>query len=458
MNSILYKVYEINDLINRNGDSSARVTAFPFEVFPEEIQNIILETNKCLQYPIDFIATSILFAASVAIGNSHKVELKKGWQESAVLYIVIVSPAGTNKSHPLTFALQPLILYDKATYQKFLLELKEFEKLQRLTKKNKEASDVPESSKPFWKKFLVTDFTPEALTDVHKHNLRGIGVYVDELAGWIKNFNRYNNGSEMEFWLSAWSGKPINIDRKSGNPIFINNPSISVCGTIQNDVLPEFAKGGKTQNGFIDRILFVIPEDIRKEYWSNLELPDWVSVKWNDVITKLITKPELSDEANNPIPNILRFTNEAHKLVFEWQRKNTDEMNSLINESSRGIFSKLEIYIIRLSLILEMINHACTGAQVVYVSEESVRGAIKLIEYFKNSALRAQTFISKVNPYYNLSENFQKLHQLLPEEFNTSDGIKAAEKLSIKQRTFNEFLKNKDLFKKISHGIYRKMF
>lgn len=458
MNSILYKVYEINDLINRNGDSSARITAFPFEVFPEEIQNIILETNKCLQYPIDFIATSILFATSVAIGNSHKVELKKGWQESAVLYIVIVSPTGSNKSHPLTFALNPLIQHDKATYQKFLFEIKEYEKLQRLTKKNKEVTDVPETSKPFWKKFLVADFTLEALTDVHKNNLRGIGVYVDELAGWIKNFNRYNNGSEMEFWLSAWSGKPINIDRKSGNPIFINNPSISVCGTIQNDILPEFAKGGKTQNGFIDRILFVIPEDIRKEYWVNLELPDWVSDKWHDVLNKMITSDISKDESNNPIPKVLRLTNQAQEVIFKWQRVNTDEINSLINESSRGIFSKLEIYVIRLSLILEIIKHACTGAQAVHISEDSVQGAIKLIEYFKNSALRAQTFISKVNPYYNLSENFQKLHQLLPEEFNTSDGIKAAEKLSIKQRTFNEFLKNKDLFKKISHGIYRKMF
>lgn len=458
MNSILYKVYELNDFINREGDSKVKVTAFPFEVFPKEVQSIILETNSCLKYPIDFIATSILFAASVAIGNSHKVELKKGWQESAVLYIVIVSRAGTNKSHPLTFALQPLIQHDKATYQKFLLELKEYEKLQRLTKKNKEAQDVPDTSKPFWKKILVTDFTPEALTDVHKNNLRGIGVYVDELAGWIKNFNRYNNGSEMEFWLSAWSGKPINIDRKSGNPIFINNPAISVCGTIQNDILPEFAKGGKTQNGFIDRILFVMPEDIKKEYWVNLELPDWVSDKWHVVLTKLITINVSNDETENPIPKVLRLTKEAQEVIFKWQRENTDEINSLMNESSRGIFSKLEIYVIRLSLILEMIKHACTGAQAVDVSEESVRGAIKLIEYFKNSALRAQTYISKINPYYNLSENFQKLHQSLPEEFNTADGFKVADKLSIKLRTFNEFLKNKDLFKKVSHGNYRKVF
>ena len=61
----------------------------------------------------------------------------------------------------------------------------------------------------------------EALAEVHKFNKRGIGVYADELAGWFKNFNRYNKGSEMEFWLSQWSSKPINIDRKTGEPVFI---------------------------------------------------------------------------------------------------------------------------------------------------------------------------------------------------------------------------------------------
>ena len=74
---------------------------FPVEVFPEPIKDIINATNKDLNFPVDFIGLSLLYAASVAIGNTHKVELKKGFQESAVLYAAIVGPSGTNKSHPL---------------------------------------------------------------------------------------------------------------------------------------------------------------------------------------------------------------------------------------------------------------------------------------------------------------------------------------------------------------------
>ena len=68
----------------------------------------------------------------------------------------------------------------------------------------------------------------------------------------------------MEFWLSVWSGKPINIDRKTGEPVFIPLPFISVCGTIQNGILNELAKDSRTQNGFIDRILFVMPDNLEK--------------------------------------------------------------------------------------------------------------------------------------------------------------------------------------------------
>ena len=118
---------------------------------------------------------------------------------------------------------------------------------------------------PIWEQLLVTDFTPEALIEVHKFNKNGIGVYADELASWFKNFNRYNSGSEEQFWLSVWSGKPIRINRKTSEPIFISLPFISVIGTIQPAVLKELAKD-RTENGFMDRILFVIPDDLKKNY------------------------------------------------------------------------------------------------------------------------------------------------------------------------------------------------
>lgn len=256
---------EAEQLLKQSNEIQERKTnRFPVEVFPLPVQQVITATNENLNFPIDFIGASLLYAVSVAVGNTHSVEVKKGFQQSAVLYLAIVARAGTTKSHPLSFALQPIVEQDKKTYRQYEQQRQEYEKAVSLSKKEREQQAIDEPIKPIWQKFLLSDFTPEALAEVHKFNKRGIGVYVDELAGWFKNFNRYNKGSEMEFWLSQWSGKPINIDRKTGEPVFIPLPFISVAGTIQKGILNELAKDSRTQNGFIDRILFVIPDNIQK--------------------------------------------------------------------------------------------------------------------------------------------------------------------------------------------------
>ena len=53
---------------------------FPVDVFPKAVQEIISATNESLNFPIDFIGASMLYAVSVSIGNTHKVEIKNGWQ------------------------------------------------------------------------------------------------------------------------------------------------------------------------------------------------------------------------------------------------------------------------------------------------------------------------------------------------------------------------------------------
>jgi hypothetical protein len=257
--------------------------------------------------------------------------------------------------------------------------------------------------KPIWQKFLLSDFTPEALAEVHKFNKRGIGVYVDELAGWFKNFNRYSKGSEMEFWLSQWSGKPINIDRKTGEPVFIPLPFISVAGTIQKGILNELAKESRTQNGFIDRILFVIPDNVQKEYWSEADLPPVVSENWENIISNLLNLSVTSDDTLNPSPEVLRFTPEAKKVLFEWQRENTDQSNEAESEALSGIFSKMDMIVLRLALILEMMRYACNESDKKAISIEAINGAIKLVEYFKISAVKVNSILS--NDEYKFSIN-----------------------------------------------------
>lgn len=429
---------------------------FPLEAFPVQIQEMIKATHATLNFPIDFTGSAILFASSIAIGNTCMIEIKKGWQENGVIYITLVSPSGTNKSHPLSFALKPIIEHDKRTYAIYEKERIEYEKYEKLSQKEKNGTS--ELNKPVWKKYLVSDFTPEALAEVHKNNQRANAVYVDELAGWFKNFNRYNKGNEMEFWLSNWSRKPLVVDRKSGTPIFINQPFISVCGTIQNQIINELAKDNRTHNGFLDRILFVMPDYIEKQYWSDLDLSPHISESWERILGSLINLPLVVDENNNPQSKLLRLTEDARLLLFSWQKENTNESNTLENEALKGVYSKLEIYAIRLALILEMIQYACNESNGSNIGINAVRGSLKLIEYFKRNALKVHDILSENDPFKKMSLSKVNLYKHLPFNFTTEQAKKIAKLFGVGERTMMYMLGEKELFTKIKQGFYQKVF
>jgi hypothetical protein len=105
-----------------------KANRFPIEVFPKQVSFVICQTNHALKFPNDFIGSSMLYAASVAIGNTFRAGVKNSWSESATLYIALVGRAGTNKSHPLSFALQPIFDKDSHSFREYEQQRKEYEK------------------------------------------------------------------------------------------------------------------------------------------------------------------------------------------------------------------------------------------------------------------------------------------------------------------------------------------
>ena len=236
-------------------------SALPIGIFPSQIQNIIAEVHKCQGFPIDYIASAMLVAIAVGIGNTYLVQLKRGWQESAMLYVALVGRPGTNKSHPLSFAMKPFLDFDYQENKLYEQAYSEYDNVVRMSHKERiEAGHSEQPTEPIRRRFIVSDITPEGLSFIHAQNKRGLCLWTDELSAWFKNFNRYNSGSEEQFWLSVFSAKAIIRDHKGNrSSIFIKRPYISVVGTIQTKILGELSKGERSSNGFIDRILFVMP-------------------------------------------------------------------------------------------------------------------------------------------------------------------------------------------------------
>ena len=281
-------------------------------------------------------------------------------------------------------------------------------------------------------------------------------MWTDELSAWFKNFNLYNSGSEEQFWLSVFSAKATISDRKGNrSSIFIKRPFISVVGTIQKKILGELSKGERSSNGFIDRILFVMPNLQQKARWSKTELPKSTEGRWSSIIQQLIEMPCSKDEEGELLSEIIPFAEDAKARLYMWQEEHAKLCDTEPNETLVGVYCKLEVYIIRFCLIIQMARWACYEGDKTEIDLVSVERAVTLTEYFRQSAQQVHSEIAGVQ----LTQQQQQLLSELPASFQTAEALCIAERLGMKERAFKDFLSRNigHLFAKERHGLYHKL-
>ncbi|WP_460947976.1 DUF3987 domain-containing protein [Spirosoma daeguense] len=436
------------------------VGPFPIAIFPKLLQRVIDQTARHLQYRTEWIATSILYAASVATGNSIGTKYNN-WPQKATLYLAIVGMPGTNKSGPPEYALKPLRQLNAEYYKRYKEEKAEYDRWENLSKTERKNQGLPTMMyPPFYHTLLVSDVTPEGLAQTHQNNPVGLGLFMDELAGWFQNFNRYQKGSEQEFWLSNWSFSPVSIIRKTTAPILIDQPFISIAGTIQPGVLGELAKDRRNQNGFIDRILFAYPDEQTTPYDADSSLNSAITDDYRICIKKLLGLREsvTNDENGNPQTRWLPFAPDAFTAMRNWKNASTDRRNQSDNPALKGLYAKLEAYCIRFALLIELLDWTCRDSDLTHIQLSSVERAIELTAYFQANAEKVYYVLNEQSAAERLPREQQRLFNGMPDEVNTADAIEMGIKMMppISKRTVMRLLRNPLVFKRIGRGEYEK--
>ncbi len=103
---------EANARLKIEGESE-----FPILIFPQFIQETIIELFDNANYNIDYISASILTALAGIIGNSFHLRKHIEWIENPTLWMVIVGKNGQNKSAAIKTAFRSMknqqIKYDQ---------------------------------------------------------------------------------------------------------------------------------------------------------------------------------------------------------------------------------------------------------------------------------------------------------------------------------------------------------
>lgn len=419
---------------------------FPIDIFPTSIQKYILECNSKLDSNVDYMGCSLLWLISVSIGNSIDIEVKRGWNESATLWLSLVGKAGIGKTPSINNVIFPLQKINSREIKHYYKEYEKYEHYINLPKKEQDQSvEVP---KPVKKQFIVNDITLEALVDLHQECDNAIGVFKDELAGWLKDMNKYRAGSDLEFWLSCWSGKSVSLNRKTAKSSFVEKPFIPVLGGIQPSILNSFYTEENKDNGFMDRMLLSFPDtkiDMYNENELEYELIEWYSdtiVSFYDKIKKVVKR----DNDGNIINLSAKFTDDAKK---EWKRifnEISSHQNSEDeNEYLKSMYPKQKSYIPRFALIIHVFDAFFTdGSNTLLISKESILKAEKLSKYFIATAKKVKVNSVEVNEMKTTAKqgksNLDKLKLIYNEnpEFNRSQ---TAELLGISRMQVSNLLK-----------------
>lgn len=426
--------------------------SFPIDVLPLKAQEYAKGAKTALGIPEDFFAPSMLFTAASAAGNTCKLVVKQGVEQKAVSYMVLVGLPNSNKSGALKAAIKPLQLQDAENHSAYKIAKTAWETDQGKPKKEREGK-----TKPFFKRVVIADATPEAVATALSESPRGITLYRDELAGFMKNFNRYNQGGEEQFWLENWSGINLSIDRKTSEPIRVKNPFLGIIGTIQPGVIEELAKGTRVVNGFIDRFLFCWPEGLEKPKWSDDEINLPLVEAYETAIERLLG---LTFKEDNKAKK-LTLTAEARKQLFQFFNDDNKKLcDGAENEFLAGIYGKFDFHTSRLVIALHLLHWAYSREEQLPSTIEAkiVTQAIEVAKYFRTQALKVYNAIHQASPVEKLPADKRKLYEALPEKFKKADGLKIAKGLDFHSKTFSRFLQDRTLFEKIRHGEYGKIY
>jgi hypothetical protein len=315
-------------------------------MLPPKLRAYALESKNALNCPTSYVIAGMLAALSIAIGGKLRLRIKKGWTECAALFIMVIGEAGWKKTPGVIAGLKPI------------LDLQ--------IKLGKEGIYI-----------VTTDATSEAIFALLARN--PLLLYRDEIWGLWKGMNQYKNGGDdMERYLQSWSQLAIIMHRKGSETIQIDNPYLATIGGLQTGLLPDLF--ALKDNGLRDRFLMIAPDKIRIKHTDD-EISESAYENYKSIIWWIYDTQSTSE------PKVIYFSVKAQEAWKAWHIKYCDGMESdELPYNMQGVYSKMEAYTARLSLILEYAYCAEESRDIKDVSEKSLANAIILSEYFLSQA------------------------------------------------------------------------
>ncbi|MEQ1905600.1 MAG: DUF3987 domain-containing protein [Pirellulaceae bacterium] len=383
---------------------------FPVNALPEPLREFVAASARAIGCDTSYLALPLMTVLAAAIGNSRRVQLKRGWSAPAILWAAIVGESGTAKTPAFKLVMRPILERQRKALEHHGELMKEYElnlachekhwaEWKRNSKSYRDPPLKPEP--PQAERFAVSDTTVEALATILQANPRGLLLARDELAGWIGSFDRYSGGkggADAANWLSMHNGESILVDRKTGNPRIINVPqaSVCVCGGIQPSILHRALGDEHRESGLAARLLLTCPPRVAKR-WTEADIDPAAEAEIARLVDRLFELRQIESDDGELRPVVVDLTTDAKAVWKAFYNSHAREQADLVGELSAA-WSKLEEYAARLALVVHLARWAADDPALEsadLVDVDSMAAGIQLANWFKGEAKRVYSLLGE---------------------------------------------------------------
>jgi len=336
---------------------------FPTECLPDPMRALVERGAECIGVDETFIISPAFAVAAMAIGNSRRITVNESWSEPATVWAATCGEPGTRKTPAQKLVTAPL-----ESHQDEL----------------DDSHDNEDEKAPRAAAF-VTDCTIERLAGLLHDNPRGVGMLRDELSSWFQALTRYRSqGSDAAQWLELFNDGRLHIHRKHGDQkyICVRDANVSICGSIQPQVLRRCLDGGNTENGLASRFLLANPpKRLARGFPKGVD--DRTRTKWAVCVRRLLAIEMDTDATGKSTGRSLAMSPEATAV---WESFYERHLVRIFEASGAlaAAYSKLERYALRLGLVFHLIETASDpmGDDTADITGEAMDRAVRVVEWY----------------------------------------------------------------------------
>jgi hypothetical protein len=100
---------------------------FPVDALPEPIRGFVAAGARAIGCDPSYLALPLLTAIAAAVGNTRRLELKRGWSAPPILWGAIVGESGTAKTPAFKLVMRPIRERQRKAMDHHTDEMKHYE-------------------------------------------------------------------------------------------------------------------------------------------------------------------------------------------------------------------------------------------------------------------------------------------------------------------------------------------